>query len=477
MLMLVAFFVRGAMLSKVEVVHLDETYFIRLGEHLAEGGSFADFNFSRVTYVGQPLLPCLFSWAGRAAKDPVRACQMVSLLFGVLTLIPFHLCARNLVSLPAAFGSDLVYVLSPYAVEYSLCAMPHSFFNFFFVSSLYFALKSQKAGQSGSALFMGGALCLAYLTRPEGIVFAAVLFAASLVLGVLRLSSLLIFLSSFAIFSIPYWIWIRKTTGVWQLIWSQGAGALGIYREFVAGRSPAVFFTSYLRNLYFATSLLPKILPLSLCLLIALGLVEVLRKNRTSSRSIFIVILFSSLPFFIYPAFLYVEARFLSPSAVLFTLFSGAGILAVWESVKKWKATQLVWPVLLILSFVPGYRSLLLSFREEPVEARHLGEWIQGHLHQPQVLFGSDIRVCFYAGRNCKRYVSMRSGTSSFQNGISFEQWIRQENVDLVVADTRYIPKFFPSFQFLLDRIPKDQLERLVELTEGDQTITLYRVR
>ena len=474
-LMLTALLIRGFFLSKVEVLLPDEAYYVQMGQHLAEGGSFHDFNRVERTNMGQPLFLYLYAIVSPLGKDPIKTGQWVSLFFALATLVPFHFCARLLSSRVAALWSDLVYVLSPLFIQYSVWAMPHSLFNFFFVVSLLFTLKAQRSGRLSWILLAAVAAWGFYMVRPEGFFFAAV-FGLAILFSIGRRPAL-VFSALFVLLSLPFWLWLKKETGIWQLTWSEGLGTSGIFLRRLIERmgvdaGPLTFLRFYAENLGDCYSMLPKILPLMIWMLVSVGVVDVLRRDRTLVRSVLIVLALVGFPFFFYPSY-NVEPRFLVPSILSLTMFAGAGIHSIEERIKRWGK-----PIglgLLILSFIPGYRSLLLSFKEEPMEQKQLGEWIQLHFKTPQVILGSDWRTCFYAGPSCKRFIWIIEEIHPLMKGSSFQDFLRLKKVDLIAADTRYLPKFFPSFNFLLKDSPPN-LKPLVQVSEKENKITLYEL-
>lgn len=493
-ILLLAFLIRGFFLSKVEVILPDEAYYIRLGEHLVEGKAFKDFDLIFRGFKAQPVYPYLVGLTTRLGNNPLAASQWASMLVAVLTLIPFHFSVKSFCSAAEALWSDLVYALSPLTIQYSLWVMNHSLFNFLLATILLFVLKAQRKGRLLWAVLAGGAACAAYLIRVEGIVFAVFL----ILVGILfkwprpqlgrgsRFRLLVGFSSAFVILSLPFLIWLRKASGFWQLMWSEGAGTHGIFLRLLGKSmerggftesSPFSFLQFYLRTLHSAYSVLPRALPLLIWVFIAFGFVETLRRDKTQLRAILTAVLFAAFPLFFYPAVFGMETRFASPTLLFSQMFAGPGIFYLYHLGMNFLRgkSKFFWPGLLLLNFIPGYGALFLSFKEEPLEQRRLGEWIQNHFESPQVLFSSDSRTCFYAGRLCKRVVSMAEALEPLQKGIPFEQFLVQEKVDLAVTDTRYLPKFYPAFKFLLTDLPKSRFVPLAELTERGKKITLYQ--
>lgn len=480
-LMLAALLVRGFFLTKVEVILPDEAHYVRMGEGLAQGKTFAQLNFVSEKdrgYKGQPFLPLLYAFLARITRDPLAAAQWSSVILAVLTLIPFHLSLRQFLSSGEALGSDLVYVLAPFAIQYSLWAMPHALFNLLFVLTLFFLLKSEKSKSLLWPVLAGMAASGAYLTRVEGVVFGGgIAIALALLLG-FRAS--LGFLGGFSLLSFPFWIWLRQTTGLWQLTWTGGLGASGILVQWKLAHHlpdllPSVFLNSYFKNLHWEFSLLAKIVPLLIWMLIAIGIWEVLRRNRLASRSVQLISFFGFLPLAVYPIHVLPEPRFIFPAVIPFLMFVGPALDAMVRRAEKKGLAIGLFTGLLLVMLAPGYRSLWLGFKEEPPEQKLLGEWIQSHFERPQVLFGSDCRACFYAGSSCERFVSMRRIHDSMPDKRLLKDFLIQEGVDLVAADERYVPKFYPRFKFLLEPGGPTWLKQLADFGGEGERIIVYQ--
>ena len=503
-----AVLIRVWFLSKVEVVIPDEAYYIGMGQSLAEGKDYAGFSpnpFQRSEatkgkHHGQPLLPYLFSLAIGWGGDPVRTCQWVSVMAGLLTLFLFHFCAKSLCSVKEALASDLFFCFLPFSIHYSILTMNHAVFNLFLVAAFFFVLKVQQSKRSLWAFLTGLTVWGAYLTRLEAFVFAALLAFVGICFDwpgsrperATRFRWVMIFLITFLVLSVPVWIWIRKTTGIWQLDWTdrretltnlvnqwmaplQTSSALLPYEHSLVDLHPLLNVAGYyFRNLMRGWTNMTQALPLPVWILIAFGGVEVFSRRNSSRQKTLLLAPFVFFPPFFYPVF-GVESRYFHPSLIFLTLFSGAGIRFLYEKVQLKRLTQVFCVALLVPGFLLGYRGVLLGFKEEPAELKRLGEWIRSNYSTPQAFFLSDIRSCFYAGPACKRFVTVHEAKKHLAQGGEFKDFLRGEGVDLIIADTRYTKSLNPEFLFLLEA-PPTYLKKIVEKTHGGEAVTLYEL-
>lgn len=464
-----AFCVRVFFLSRVRVVLPDEAYYIQMAENMAYGREFGAFG---AVIKGQPLFPFLVSLFIRWGVDPARAGGWISVIFGVLTLIPFHLCVRHWASEREAAGSDLIYALSPFAIRYSFWAMTHSVFIFLYVLLFLFFLKSRRNPAWVGAL-LGMAAAFLYLTRVEGIILSGLLF---LILWAGNRGSLPAFSGVFSLIGLPFWIWVRKETGVWQVTWIEASGASGLLAAWTSV-SPAVAAGSliqkasaYFYNIVRLQTFLPQIFPLIGWILGTFGMVKVLSHERASV--LWGILLFAGFPFLFYPA-IALEPRMFYPALVFLALFAGPGI----EFLRERRIPAALIFFLLFLGFVPGYRNVWAESAEEPLEIRRAGEWIRKEMPEPAGILSSDIRTCFYAGPRCGKFLTMKAAERLLESGKSFEDILREKSVTLVVADSRYIPKFYPRFSFLFSEEYRNSHPFLAVLSaadrEGIHTVTI----
>ncbi len=492
--LVVAFIVRLIFLRMVSVVAPDETYYISLSQDLAQGKGYG---IAHGAYEGQPLFPWLCALAMRVAKYPVTACQLLSVFLGVLTILPLHLCVRSFATHAEALWTDWIYALAPFTIQYSLWAMPHVLFNLCLVTALFFALKVQSSGRSRWAALTGVALAFAYWTRPEGFVWALVLGILGCLMPWLeapraaasrRFFLTLIMAAIFVVVSVPLWIAIRNATHAWQMAWTAGGGVSAIFMSRCGepwGASSLLrsMTMTYLKNLSAAYNLLLRIIPLPLWFAIAFGVAGALQRKQTSLKALLLILFFACFPLFFYPLYL-VEARYLYPGLMVLFVFAGISTASVQRYLAegfpypmKMASAKILCYAALLLIFLPGYRSLALGFGEEPMEQKRLGAWIQEHIHSPQVILGADRRSGFYAGPACKQFKNLQNIQLPAANAKAFESFLSANAVDLVVADTRYIPKFCPQFMFLLSEPVSPMLRPLITLTEGYEKIMLFQVQ
>lgn len=485
-LALLALLIRGWMLAQVRVIGPDEAYYVRVGQYLAGGKPFSDFqdfksSFPSSSHLGQPLLPYLYSLFFRfhAADNPLVLCQILSILFSVSTLIFFHWGARSILTPGAALWADLIYVIDSGSIRYSLLAMPHALFNLLYIALFWMMtrfLKDRKRGWIFLAGLTGWAL---YMTRVEGICFVFFLGALGLILRMKKEAAL--FFLTFVCFLIPILFVIRASTGLWSLTWTDPCGMLGIALKHWAGNGWPGFPVFYLKGLLkIYGSWMPQSLPLFIWMLTGVGFLRCV--SLPNHSRLFMAISFLAFPFLFYPCFL-LEARYLFPGILFFIMFAGAGaqeLIRVFSSAGFFgRFLRLSMGSLIFAHLLIGAAYLLYDLKSEPMEYKRAGEWMKEHYHEAKVILGTDTRICFYAGNSCKEMVVVPHESSGDKaiNETNIASVLQNMKVDLVAADTRYIRKYFPSLRFLIENPPPDILKPLVELKEDNEKITVYEAR
>jgi 4-amino-4-deoxy-L-arabinose transferase-like glycosyltransferase len=171
-----------------------------------------------------PLYPMLVALFSRFIGDFELSGQMVSILFGTLTVIPMYYLARGAFGAWTAFISSLFLAILPRHVALSADFLSDPTYAFFFISAVWLGWEALRA-DDWKALFLAGvATGLAYLTRAEGI-------GVLLVLGPWILFrridfhrnyrrngyACFVLLFSFLVVASPYIIYLRYYTGTWTI--------------------------------------------------------------------------------------------------------------------------------------------------------------------------------------------------------------------------------------------------------------------
>src|SRR5260221_3160507 len=178
-------------------VNYDGSYYINYFRDPAWRGPFSP---------GYPLFIELFRLF---LADGVIAAQTVSLCFGSLMAIRLYSLARRFMNQRAALLATIIVVLNPSLIRWSV--LPMSDVQFVFLEILTFLLFLKRY-----PFFFGLAGGLAYLTRPEALVFTGALIFFDLAKNREWRFTALAF-AGLAIFALPYVLYLRIEYGAWSL--------------------------------------------------------------------------------------------------------------------------------------------------------------------------------------------------------------------------------------------------------------------
>ena len=168
------------MLVGPEVMEGEGTLYTRTAENLLRGRGFES------QYGGpQTMYTLLFSLLIAVSKlifiDSDIAARMVGVITGSALVIPVFCMARTIWGRPAAIASGVLIAVNPLLIGYSVAVYTEMTYILFVMSGAYFGLRALELGSIRYPLLAGITFALAYLTRPEGIVFLGIAAGAVLV--------------------------------------------------------------------------------------------------------------------------------------------------------------------------------------------------------------------------------------------------------------------------------------------------------
>ena len=226
---LLALVVRAlAFLGRGDYVAYDEAWYIILGRNLIEGRGYTLAGLRHVSL--SPLYPVVVGGTDALTGNGVLAGRILACVFGALLVFPGYFLFRRMgghrVAAVAALFIAVLPALAPFAapqwVGWDLWVGAEPLYHFLIFSALAVLVAFMRTPTLLRAAAFGALGALAYLTRAEGVVvFAAAGGLAALALLVRRrpreLPRLAVALATFAIVSLPYWLYLHDALGVWTL--------------------------------------------------------------------------------------------------------------------------------------------------------------------------------------------------------------------------------------------------------------------
>lgn len=174
-----------------------------------------------VRFPKHPLYPFLIWLLGGVVGGYERAGLAISAVLGALQVVPVFLLARRLGGRGAAIAAGVLLAIHPFSCRHAGDVMTEGTYYFLFLLAVWFGYLAGADRRWGLALLAGAIAGLAYLTRPEGAVLAAMIGFWILVSGlrewrgvVLRGTLLTL---AFAAVILPYLLANRSVTGQWLL--------------------------------------------------------------------------------------------------------------------------------------------------------------------------------------------------------------------------------------------------------------------
>lgn len=232
--------IAGALLLRIiniqsyPVMSADGTGYALTGKLLIQS-----FDLRDVGGVMPPLYQFMIGLFNLLIDNLEIAARSVSVFFSTTTIVPLYLLARRYFGISVAIGASLLYVFQPFMHYMSGIDLSEPTYTFMVLFGLLLAVNGMTAGKRILLLISGIFMGLAYLTRPEALVFFAGLFLVLLVMVfvnrddriVPRLILLLCLTVGWLSVAVPYMVALHNITGKWQ-----ASGKIGIGMQLVKER-------------------------------------------------------------------------------------------------------------------------------------------------------------------------------------------------------------------------------------------------
>ena len=229
------------------VIKWDESDYLMLGRNLLSGRGFTTAGYPEVHY--PPLLPVVLGIAQKITSEPEAASELAYIIFGALLILPVHTLARRMYGHGVAQLASILLIFFP-ALGVSVLywgTMSEPLYLFLVYCGLYALWRASEAdgwAYHGLAGLMFG---LAYLTRPDAMLYFGILLAAAILwyglkrrLGEPRVwAGIAAYAGAFALCALPYVIYLYQHTG--QLTFSGKVGVTFDLGAAVIEQDPAAY--------------------------------------------------------------------------------------------------------------------------------------------------------------------------------------------------------------------------------------------
>ena len=221
---LAALVFRAGLASLPRVIRWDEPDYLWLGKSLLIGRGYTIAGVPELHYT--PLLPVLSGAVYLLTGNPELGTSFWYVLLGALLAVPVYSLARRTygqrVGLLSAFLAAIFPGLSSAMLYWGTMSEP--LFIFLVYCALWAAMVALDREQIGRFAVVGGLLGLAYLARPEGLVWLVGLAVLFMLTWALKrrlfrghaLASLAACLAAFALLAAPYAAFLHRHSGKWM---------------------------------------------------------------------------------------------------------------------------------------------------------------------------------------------------------------------------------------------------------------------
>ena len=220
----------------------ESTFYARLGENLAGGRGWLGMREQGLQLFYPPLYPLLIAAGTWVVRSAELAGRLTSLVFGTLMVLPMWSLARRAAGARVAALAATLAAVHPLFIASSTAVLSDATYLCFATCAWAWGLRMiEEEGRLWPVLagISGG---LAYLTRPEGLVFPILFLGLSLVSLVRHRAQLArrcaVAAGAFAVTGAPYVIWLFTLTGQVHLEAKSGE-SFEYARRIAAGLSPS----------------------------------------------------------------------------------------------------------------------------------------------------------------------------------------------------------------------------------------------
>jgi len=504
LIVVIALLIRAMLFPLQQTVELDGAYYISLGVNLFEKGLYRDLENNLNTNL-TPGMPVAIGLVNLIVNNSVLSARLVSALFGSLIIIFVYLFTKRLFTRKEAYIAAFLTASYTILVYISTLTYNDSLYLFLFLGGLYFGWLGLIKEKSLFYVLTGVFFSIAYLTRPEGFLLPFILILYWLIIlrrfNLKTVLNLVLMLFIFLLISFPWLNFIHENTGKWQV--TTKGGFTYLQREY------KVFTDEYEKNLFslnedktrirlnpynqtFETSVgkyiledpgkfikryfvnfgslvfdfLIKVFPFVFLLIAFYGF-----KEKTNRKLEIYLLFFILYPFLISPVF-GSESRWLLGGIPLLLIWVSRGIIKIeeWNENLNSKIITLILVLLMIISvfFVNSFTPKIYEKDDQAIEHKIAGLWFKDNIGEGKIIMERRPWVSFYSNGRFV-YLPYASYSEMIEYGC-------KNNVEYLVADSRYLGRLRPQLKSLLDEDFND-LKTVYINHFKDKVVKIYKLK
>ncbi|MEP6901083.1 MAG: glycosyltransferase family 39 protein [Actinomycetota bacterium] len=217
---LFAFLIRFFLIPQASVINGDGIYYAILGKKIISGDIYGG-----ISAYWSPLYSFLIGISSLFFQDLEFAGRFVSVVAGTLLIFPAYFLIRNFYGRRSAYLGTILLVIHPSLILSSTWVMTESLYALIFTTAILIGSYALRHGKKRFFFIIGLLFGAAYLTKPESLAFIGLFFVLTAGAKFFRrnlqfrrlIAGYLLLLSGFAVFFLPYVVFLHQKTGHWTI--------------------------------------------------------------------------------------------------------------------------------------------------------------------------------------------------------------------------------------------------------------------
>jgi 4-amino-4-deoxy-L-arabinose transferase-like glycosyltransferase len=208
----------------------DEGYYLILARNLIAGNGYTFNGLPNVVF--PPFLPLLIAFFYLICQDFQFSLIFITAISGgLLGIVSYKIAQKKFSAFIPVLCAFLVFFIYQLNAFLPLHSKPYVYVLyrgsdilncFLIITSVFLVLRLVEKDKYLFAIMAGGFFALSYLTRPEGLLLFLMILVCLVFLKILSLASIsykkiFVFLLAFLLFTSPYILYLKNTTGKWSL--------------------------------------------------------------------------------------------------------------------------------------------------------------------------------------------------------------------------------------------------------------------
>jgi len=229
----------------VDSANNEGIYYLRVAENLLAGKGYIGLRENGLQILYPPLFPYLIAGLTAIIGNAEWAARVINILVGSALILPVFLIGKQLANRQVGILAAALVAIHPFMIAMATVILSETIYMFLVMNGLFAVIRAAKTGSIWCSVLAGFCFGLAYLARPEGLLFAVI---AGVGLGVIYLRKPLSAISTGGLLLVttvviiaPYIVWLSDVAGEF-LLESKSADNYATKSQLMAHVPPAEIF-------------------------------------------------------------------------------------------------------------------------------------------------------------------------------------------------------------------------------------------